>query len=100
VGAVAGFAQEDHARITDEIEQRIVIPLAPGDGVSGVPNRVGQGGRCGARHDYLRGAVSGARLARANSSRTSSSVVCEKSSYQLPTATNGSGTVAQTTSSA
>src|SRR5207302_4952762 len=38
--------------------------------------------------------------ASASSSRTSSSVVCEKSSYQMPTAWNGSGSRAHTVSSA
>src|SRR5438270_6938318 len=39
-------------------------------------------------------------LARSRSSRTSSSLVWLKSSYQRPTARNGSGVAAQTTSSA
>src|SRR5438105_10097042 len=44
--------------------------------------------------------VSWACSARASSSRTSSSLVCEKSSYHNPTARNGRGVLAHTTSSA
>ena len=51
-------------------------------------------------HHVLRVSGLAAPLARARSCRTSSSIVCEKSAYQRPTALNGSGVNGQTTSSA
>src|SRR5439155_2630362 len=56
-----------------------------------------KGDRPGRRYDMFEAARS--RVARRSRSRTSSSVVWVNSSYHRPTARNGSGVMAQTTSS-
>src|SRR5438552_2332507 len=75
VRAMRSVPDEDEACVRGELEQRLVITA------------------CGRAKSFrvAHRACSRSRLARASSSRTSSSVVWEKSSYQAPTARNGSG---------
>src|SRR5205823_8928845 len=82
VGAVRGLPERDHARITDEVEQLVVVVPRPAQRQERVADRIS------------------IHAASASRRRTSSSVVSEKSSYHAPTARNGAGVSAHTTSSA
>ena len=94
VRPVRRLAEQHEARVADQIQQRVVVIGRADERISG-PRRAGSPGRrshrlVAGRHrigssSYPVAAASGA-AARARRSRTSSSVVWEKSSYQRPTA--------------
>ena len=95
--------QHDRARVPGQRQ----VPVQRG-GIRGDPYRANRSAHLRARTHGPQPphegegcrTVAGASLAaRRSRSRTSSSVVCEKSSYQRPTARKGSGGVAQTISS-
>src|SRR5207249_811863 len=94
VGAVGGLPQEHQAGVPHQIEEGVVV----GDGA------LERAGAASQRLDQAQvvpshGPSPGSALSAAgrcspalrSSSRTSSSLVCSKSSYQAPTAKKGSG---------
>src|SRR4029453_1757926 len=94
--AVRGLAEQDEAGVADQVEQRVVLRGVARERQGEAPEpRSGD-----SRGHHGAPASCGSAHAPPRRSRTSSSDVSEKSSYQSPTARNGSGVARQMVSSA